>query len=216
MQPLPEGETCAVAELEVEAVAVALGVADVDAVVVLVLEPPEPQAARAPTAAAIRQVLITGADSKPFLGDARKLNTPTRLNSLINDDQTMVPTAAKPAFARSTVALGADVACFAAFVLLGRENHGLDTGFGWFLTVLWPFLLGWSLAAVATRLYSAASGWARWVATWTLGVAAGLGLRVLFTGRATPLAFALVALVFVGLTTGGWRLVTRMLRRRVY
>ena len=48
----------------------------------------------------------------------------------------------------------ADAACLAVFVLLGRQSHDLNSGFTWYLTVLWPFLLGWFAAAAALRLYA--------------------------------------------------------------
>jgi Protein of unknown function (DUF3054) len=112
----------------------------------------------------------------------------------------------------------ADAACLALFVVLGRESHDLSSGITWYLTVLWPFLLGWFVAAAALRLYaSMPNRWTALAATWVAGIAMALMLRSLITGRATPIAFVIVAYGFVGLTVFGWRLAVRgvkLLRNR--
>jgi hypothetical protein len=107
-------------------------------------------------------------------------------------------------------AAAADAACLAVFVLLGRASHDLSSGISWYLTVLWPFLLGWFAAAAACRLY------ASWpprpiplAATWVGGTALALVLRALITQRATPVAFIVVAYAFIGLAVFGWRLAVR-------
>jgi hypothetical protein len=104
----------------------------------------------------------------------------------------------------------ADAACLAVFVLLGRASHDLSSGISWYLTVLWPFLLGWFASAAAFRLY------ASWpprriplAATWFVGTALALVLRAVVTQRATPVAFILVAYAFIALTVFGWRLAVR-------
>ena len=103
-----------------------------------------------------------------------------------------------------------DAACLAIFVLLGRESHDLSSGITWYLTVLWPFLLGWFAAAAAVRLYTSwPNRWLAVAATWVAGTAIALVLRSLITGRATPLAFIIVAYAFIGLTVFGWRLAVR-------
>ncbi len=112
----------------------------------------------------------------------------------------------------------ADAACLAVFVLLGRESHDLTTGLLWYLTVLWPFLLGWFAAAAALRLYGS---WPNrpiaLAATWVAGLAIALMLRAAITQRATPLAFIIVAYAFIALLVFGWRLALRsvqLLRHR--
>jgi Protein of unknown function (DUF3054) len=107
----------------------------------------------------------------------------------------------------------ADAACLAVFVLLGRQSHDLNSGFTWYVTVLWPFLLGWFAAAAALRLY------ATWpnrplalAATCIAGTAIALLLRAWITQRATPLAFIIVAYAFIALTVFGWRLALRSVR----
>jgi len=103
-----------------------------------------------------------------------------------------------------------DAACLAVFVLLGRESHDLSSGITWYLTVLWPFLLGWFAAAAAVRLYTSwPNRWLAVAATWVAGTAIALVLRSLITGRASPPAFIIVAYAFIGLTVFGWRLAVR-------
>lgn len=45
------------------------------------------------------------------------------------------------------------------FVLLGRGQHHIDRGVDWFLTVLWPLALAWTVGALMTRLYTRAERW---------------------------------------------------------
>ena len=107
----------------------------------------------------------------------------------------------------------------AVFVALGRESHDIDSGITWYLTVLWPFLLGWFAAAATLRLYAHVAeslaparvdlGWRH----------RGLAMvsRAVVTGRSTPVAFVIVAYAFIGLLVFGWRLAVRgvtLLRRR--
>lgn len=112
----------------------------------------------------------------------------------------------------------ADAACLAVFVALGRESHDLTSGITWYLTVLWPFLLGWFAAAAALRLYASwPNRWTALAATWVAGTAIALVLRSLITGRASPPAFIIVAYAFIGVTVLGWRLALRgmtLLRNR--
>jgi hypothetical protein len=103
-----------------------------------------------------------------------------------------------------------DAFCLAVFVVLGRESHDISSGITWYLTVLWPFLLGWFVAAIAVRVYTAwPERWTLLAATWVGGVAVALVLRAVITQRDTPVAFIIVAYVFIGLVTFGWRLAVR-------
>jgi hypothetical protein len=115
---------------------------------------------------------------------------------------------------RAGVAAAVDGACLVAFVLLGRGSHRLNGGSAWFVTVLWPFVVGWYAAAFATRLYRAATHpWWRVAATVTLGVAVACVVRVAATSRSTPVVFAAVAFSFLMLTTLGWRVAARLVAR---
>jgi cobalamin biosynthesis protein CobD/CbiB len=114
----------------------------------------------------------------------------------------------------AALAVGADAVCLLAFVAIGRTSHDLHGGVGWFVAVLWPFAVGWSVAALATRLYTTRSHpWARIAGTCVLGVTAALVLRATLTTRSTPVVFGIVAFSFLTLTTFGWRAVSRLVRR---
>jgi hypothetical protein len=107
---------------------------------------------------------------------------------------------------RPVVAAAVDGACLVVFVLLGRSSHGLNGGSNWFLTVLWPFVVGFYAAALVTHLYRAATHpWWRTAATVTLGVVVALLVRVTATSRSTPVVFGVVAFSFLMLTMLGWR-----------
>ncbi len=115
---------------------------------------------------------------------------------------------------RPGVAVAADAACLVAFVLLGRGSHGLNGGSDWFVTVLWPFVVGWYAASVATRLYLlAVHPWRRAAATAVLGVTIACLLRVTATSRSTPVVFGVVAVTFITMATVGWRAATRLVTR---
>lgn len=61
--------------------------------------------------------------------------------------------------------------------------------------------------ALVLQLYRAPLD--RWVilaCTWVAGTTIGLVLRAAVTHRNTPIAFIIVAFIFIGLTTFGWRL----------
>jgi chromate transport protein ChrA len=103
-----------------------------------------------------------------------------------------------------------DAVCLAVFVVLGRESHDISSGISWYLTVLWPFLLGWFIAALAVRVYTSwPERWTLLAATWVGGIAIALVLRAVVTQRDTPVAFIIVAYAFIGLVTFGWRLAVR-------
>jgi Protein of unknown function (DUF3054) len=115
---------------------------------------------------------------------------------------------------RPVVAAAIDGVCLVVFVLLGRSSHGLNGGSNWFLTVLWPFVVGWYAAALVTHLYRTATHpWRRAAATVTLGVVLALLVRVTATSRSTPVVFGVVAFSFLMLTTVGWRVAARFAAR---
>jgi hypothetical protein len=99
-------------------------------------------------------------------------------------------------------------------VALGRASHDISSGIAWYLTVLWPFLVGWFAVAVALRLYrSPLDRWLILACTWVGGCAIALGLRAVVTGRSTPIAFIIVTYIFIGVTTFGWRVLAHGLAR---
>jgi hypothetical protein len=109
-----------------------------------------------------------------------------------------------------------DLAALALFVAIGRESHGIGSGLGWYVKVLWPFVAGWFAVALVVRLYTATSQpWVRLVTTWGLGIALGLVLRAGITHRESLSTFTVVVYVFTGLMTFGWRAVVLGVRRLV-
>jgi hypothetical protein len=105
------------------------------------------------------------------------------------------------------LAAGVDLVCLGLFVALGRESHDISSGIAWYLTVVWPFVVGWFVVAVALRLYrSPLDQWVILACTWIAGCAIALGLRAVVTHRNTPIAFIIVTYIFIGLATFGWRL----------
>jgi hypothetical protein len=112
------------------------------------------------------------------------------------------------------LAAGVDAVCLALFVALGRASHDISSGIAWYLTVLWPFLVGWFAVALALGVYrSTRNRRAMLACTWIVGCAIALGLRAVVTHRDTPIAFVIVTYIFIGLTTFGWRLVIYGLAR---
>jgi hypothetical protein len=105
------------------------------------------------------------------------------------------------------LAAGVDALCLGIFVALGRVSHDISSGIAWYFTVLWPFLVGWFVAALAFGVYkSPLDRWVMLTCTWIVGCAIALGLRAAVTHRQTPIAFIIVTYIFIGLTTFGWRL----------
>jgi Protein of unknown function (DUF3054) len=115
---------------------------------------------------------------------------------------------------RPALAAVLDGVCLVAFVVLGRGSHGLNGGSDWFLTVLWPFVVGWYAATFITRLYRAATHpWRRAAANVTVGVTVACVIRLVATSRSTPVVFGVVAFSFLVLTTVGWRVAAQLVTR---
>ena len=101
-----------------------------------------------------------------------------------------------------------DGLCLAVFVALGRDQHHIDRGVDWFLTVLWPLAVGWLVGALVTRLYTRVErSWLRLAGTLVVAVLIGGVLRWGFTNRDAYSVFTVVELGFLALVTFGWRLV---------
>jgi hypothetical protein len=110
-----------------------------------------------------------------------------------------------------------DLACLALFVVFGGRRHDdLNEGFGWFLEVLWPIVLGWAVVALLTRLYTR-TGAGMWVAlliTLFGGIAITQVIRYTVQDRPAIGIFTAVAIGFIGLTTFGWRAIALLVGRR--
>ncbi len=104
------------------------------------------------------------------------------------------------------VPLGLDLVCIVVFVALGKENHGVHRGVGWFVNVWWPLAVGLVVGALITRLYVTRDRWPlRLLAAIAITVVVGGPLRTL-TGRSMYTVFTLVAFAMLTLLTFTWRL----------
>jgi hypothetical protein len=111
------------------------------------------------------------------------------------------------------IALVADLLCIVVFVALGKENHGVHRGVGWFFNVWWPLAVGLIAGALITRLYTREDRWPlRLVVTVAIMVLVGGPLRTL-TGRVMYSVFTLVAFAMLNLLTFGWRLLRIAVRQ---
>ncbi|MCC6340106.1 MAG: DUF3054 family protein [Acidimicrobiia bacterium] len=109
-----------------------------------------------------------------------------------------------------------DGVCLIAFVVVGKENHNVTTGFRWFWEVLWPLAVGWFAVGIAVGLYRQRRlTWLRWAATLAFGTLLTMWLRT-FTGRSAFTAYTVVVYIFVGLTTLGWRGVAGLVASRLH
>ena len=117
------------------------------------------------------------------------------------------PRATRPRFSRAAVvSLAIDLLCIVAFVAMGKENHGVHRGVGWFFNVWWPLATGLVVGGLVTRLYVAGDRWPlRLVGTVAIAVVIGGPLRTL-TGRGMYSVFTLVAFAMLTLLTFAWRL----------
>jgi hypothetical protein len=109
-----------------------------------------------------------------------------------------------------------DLLCLAAFVTVGGRRHDdLNEGFGWFVEVLWPIVVGWAVFALLTRLYTR-TGLGMWVslfATLVGGLVITQVLRYTLQDRPWIGIFTAVAFGFIGVTTFGWRAIALLVRR---
>jgi hypothetical protein len=101
--------------------------------------------------------------------------------------------------------------CICVFIVVGKDRHHYDNqGLNWFLTVFWPLAAGWLVGALVTRVYTRDDRWyLRLLGTLLIGIGVGGVLRGAFTDRVSFSIFTVVAFLFLGLTTFGWRLIWR-------
>ncbi len=96
------------------------------------------------------------------------------------------------------LAAGADAAAIVVLTLIGLlSHHGALNGRGFARDAV-PLLAGWFAAALLVRLYTRPA-LRRLVATWLLGITAGVAIRAAILGRTHPgkeAAFLGVALAF--------------------
>jgi Protein of unknown function (DUF3054) len=102
-----------------------------------------------------------------------------------------------------------DVCCVLAFTVIGRASHAEAGSVAGQARTAWPFLAGLAVGLAASRAWRRpesirGAGIAAWLGT----VAVGMLLRVV-SGQGTAVAFIAVALIFLGVTMLGWRLVAQ-------
>jgi hypothetical protein len=110
-----------------------------------------------------------------------------------------------------------DLACLALFVFFGGRRHDdLNEGFGWFLEVLWPIVLGWAAIALLTGLYTRTGAGMSVALLVTLFGAIAITQVIRSTVQDRPWIgiFTAVALGFIALTTFGWRAIAYLVGRR--
>lgn len=107
-----------------------------------------------------------------------------------------------------------DLLLVLVFATIGRATH--DSGLSpiGVLETAWPFVAGCLAAWVVLNLLDDDGfGLRAAFVVWLVTLLVGMGLRILVGGGAAP-AFVLVATLFLGATLFGWRLVSKLVRRR--
>ena len=120
-------------------------------------------------------------------------------------------------FPPTRVAVASDATAIVLFVVVGLLSHHGDVSGGGLARDALPLLGGWFAAALLVRLYTRPSP-ARFLATWLVGVTAGVTVRAAVLGHThagKEAAFLAVALAFTLVFALAARLVaTRALARR--
>lgn len=110
---------------------------------------------------------------------------------------------------QATRAFLIDLVIVIAFVVIGRRNHDEGLSLGGLIGTLAPFLIAlvlvWLLARIWREPISLRSGVIVWIGTIMLGMV----LRRFAFDDGTATAFVIVATVFVGAFTNGWRTYAR-------
>ena len=120
-----------------------------------------------------------------------------------------------PAPRRQWLAPLLDLVCIVAFILVGGGRHHVEEDVGWFLTVLWPIVVGWYGAALVAGLYTRPDRRAlRLVATIAAGTVVMCVLRGGFTDRPWVSVFTAIYASWMTFTAFGWRLIAHSIRRR--
>jgi hypothetical protein len=104
----------------------------------------------------------------------------------------------------------ADALAILVFVTIGLLSHHGGVSLAGYARDALPFLGGWFAAAALFHLYTRRGRW-RLVATWAVGVPAGVLVRALVLGRhlgSKEAAFLVVSLVTVGVLVVAVRLLS--------
>lgn len=117
-------------------------------------------------------------------------------------------------YARSAVAIAADLAAVVVFVVIGRRSHAESDALTGLLHTGWPFVVG------ALSGWLIARGWRApdsirptGLVVWIACVAIGMALRAV-SGQGVAVSFFIVATIALGVLVLGWRAATALAGRR--
>jgi hypothetical protein len=134
--------------------------------------------------------------------------------SLVGRDTVTSPRSrARPAL------VAGDIAALALFAPLGLVSHDEGITAAALARNAGPVVVGWLAASMLLQTYAVAGGTARGrtVATWAVGVTAGVVVRGFLLGRSlgeSQVTFLLVTLSVTGVLLAAWRLLWVRLSRR--
>jgi hypothetical protein len=107
----------------------------------------------------------------------------------------------------STVAVG-DAAVLILWAVIGLINHKEGVTFAGVLRNAGPIMIGWFAAALLLRTYRRPARVWRFLATWAIGISAGVVLRAVILGKpwnGDELAFFGVTLAVTLILLAAWR-----------
>jgi hypothetical protein len=114
---------------------------------------------------------------------------------------------------RAVLAFALDAGLLVLFAALGRRTHDEGSLLAGTLVVAAPFLAGWAIGAVVSRLVADPLSSRRATLAWAIALPVGFALRAA-TGRGLAFGFIVVALVFTAATLLGWRAALAAARHR--
>lgn len=106
-----------------------------------------------------------------------------------------------------------DLVLIVVFAAIGRRSHEESGAIVGVLSTAAPFLIGYTVSALATRLDRAPMSIARGVIAWAPGIALGMVLRRLVFDRGTASSFVMVAFIATAVLLLGWRVIALLIGR---
>lgn len=106
-----------------------------------------------------------------------------------------------------------DLALIVVFAAIGRRSHDESGAVVGILSTAAPFLIGYTVSALATRLDRAPMSLIRAVIAWAPGIALGMVLRRLVFDRGTASPFVIVAFISTAVLLLGWRVIALLVGR---
>ena len=106
-----------------------------------------------------------------------------------------------------------DLALIVVFAAIGRRSHDESGAAVGVLSTAAPFLIGYAVTALATRLDRAPLSLVRAAIAWAPGIALGMVLRRVVFDRGTASSFVIVAFVATAVLLLGWRVIVLLIGR---